>query len=124
MAYEITQRGPTNTWVSPSSRPSAPLSCAVRRTTNRDPSYCSSFSALVRGERVLDGQIVQAEFLLDETEHIPVRFEQSDPDEAIALAEAGAHIGQGQVGNAVSVGAGRAVDDPGCRRVFVFEHGQ
>ena len=82
------------------------------------------FRPLVRGERVLDGQIVKAEFLLDETEYIRVRFEQSDPDEAIALAEGGAHIGQGQVGNAVSVGVGRAVDDPRCRRVFVFEHGQ
>ena len=69
--------------------------------------------ALVGTQRVLDGEVVQAELRLDLLQERLARLVQPDPHEAIGGRQGRADVLDGHVGDPPAVGVGGAVDHHG-----------
>jgi hypothetical protein len=75
---------------------------------------------LVRTVGVLDGQVVQAELLLDALEQLLAGLAEADPDKGVRLPQHLAHLVDHHVAHSPAPGVGHAVDNLACHRISSF----
>ena len=67
---------------------------------------------------ILNGQIVEAEFLLDFAQQLLVRFEQADPDKSLFVFELFADVRNHYICHADALGVGGAINHSRTLRDF------
>ena len=86
---------------------------AVRSAMKKRVTVALELGPLMGQERVLDGQLVQAELLLHRLQELGARLVEPDPHEPVGELEDLADVLDGDVGHAAAARIGHAVHDTG-----------